>query len=742
MAHINDNNPLLAGLNTQQSEAVRHTEGPLLIFAGAGSGKTRVLTHRVAWLISQKRIYPGHILAVTFTNKAATEMKERITRLVGEQSRSMWISTFHATCARILRQSGDSIGLDRKFVIYDDGDQMSLMRQCMNELKIDDKRFPPRAILSQISAAKEKMLLPDQYSEVFHGYFEDTCYTVYQLYQQKLKQNNALDFDDLLMQTVRLLQKRPEVLEGYQCKFQYILVDEYQDVNYVQYLFLQLLAKKSRNICVVGDDDQSIYGWRGADVKLILRFEEDYPEARVIKLEQNYRSTGAILEAAHRVVCKNKGRKDKKLWTEQEHGLPLVLKETDSEQQEAVFAALEIRERVMRAERRFGDFAILYRTNAQSRAFEDVFLNFSVPYRIVGGLRFYERKEVKDLLAYLRIVQNPSDSVSLKRIINMPARAIGATTLRQLDEYSMQHSMSFWEALHNTENMPTITNRAKKAVKMFVSLIEGLQDQAQNRSLSEITRETLTASGYLSMLEGDRTTEGQNRLENVRELLTVTGEFDKNSDDTSLGTFLEQVALVTDLDTVTLSQEAVTLMTLHAAKGLEFPVVFLAGMEEGIFPHIRSLESPQQLEEERRLCYVGITRAQQELFLTHAYRRTLYGATQYNPRSRFLDDIPEELMVGAKKVTSFFPDPEPSPMEYAPAKRTTWASMQPNKLEKAAMEVNAVVLRPGQKVEHSSFGVGVVLSVTEQNGDKLVSVAFPGKGVKKLMQSVARLKPL
>ena len=728
--------PLLANLNPIQAEAAAHGDGPLLIFAGAGSGKTRVLTHRVAYLIAERGVRPGSILAVTFTNKAASEMKERIVQLVGERSRAIWIGTFHATCARILREAGKEIGVEKDFLVYDDGDQMSLIRECLQQLYIDEKKFAPRAVLSHISRAKERLVSAEEFSLHYQGFFENICAKVYPLYQEKLRANNALDFDDLLMQAVRLFQLKPEVLETFQNRFRYILVDEYQDVNYAQYLLLKLLAEKSRNLCVVGDDDQSIYAFRGADVSLILQFERDYPDAKVVKLEQNYRSTRTILDAAHGVVSRNVGRKEKKLWTEKEPGPPIVRREAENEQEEAVFVVRKIWEAVRSENRKYGDFAILYRTNAQSRVFEEVFLNFSTPYRIIGGVRFYERREVKDILAYLRVIHNPLDSVSLKRIVNVPTRGIGATTMARLEQEAQELKRPLWDVLTDAHLLTDLVQRARNAVTSFAAMVMELRNLREGHSVSEITEAVLKKTGYLAELEAERTVEAQTRAENVRELLTVTTEFDTSADDRTLSAFLEQVSLVSDLDDLNNERDAVTMMTLHSAKGLEFPVVFLVGLEENIFPHIRSQTSDKEMEEERRLCYVGITRARDELYLTHAYRRTLFGTISTNPPSRFLKEIPSELFDTPVSLSSFTPERE----EAAPRRMWVTAPSTPRQ-EKIQQMAGDDGFRPGQKVKHDSFGTGVVLKVEELENDVQISVAFPTPhGIKKLLQSFAKLK--
>lgn len=735
--------PLLDRLNPAQAEAVQHTDGPLLIFAGAGSGKTRVLTHRVAYLIAERGVEPRHILAVTFTNKAAQEMRGRIASLVGERSKSIWMGTFHASCARILREAGDKVGLTRDFVIYDDSDQLTLIRECLFELQLDDKRFTPRSILSHISRAKEKLITPEEFSLHFTGFFEGICNKVYPLYAEKLRRNNALDFDDLMMMAVRLFQQRPDVLEGFQNRCRYILVDEYQDVNYAQYVLLKLLSQKYQNLCVVGDDDQSVYAFRGADVSLILQFEKDFPQARVVKLEQNYRSTKNILEAAYGVVSQNRGRKEKKLWTENEQGGPIVHREAENEILEAEFVVQKLWEGVRSGARKHSDYAILYRTNAQSRAFEEMFLNWATPYRIVGGVRFYERKEVKDILAYLRVIHNPLDSVSLKRILNVPARGIGATSLGVLEKEAEQHGQPLWDVISHADSLAAIQARIRKALLGFVRMVEQLRAVRESVPLTELAQAALDATGYLRDLEAEKNIESETRAENVRELLTVTTEFDATADDRTLGAFLEQVSLVSDLDSLDTKAEAVTLMTLHTAKGLEFPVVFLVGMEEGVFPHIRSMQSDSELEEERRLCYVGITRAKEELYLSHAYRRTLFGNTSYSPPSRFLRDIPEHLVSGPPIAGSRDEDQQsmwhtPPGEAIRPAKLWTSGPVNPRQ-ERVQAATGSGGFRAGDKVRHGTFGKGVVLKAEAVGDDTQVSVAFPDVGVKKLLQSFAKL---
>ncbi len=738
--------PLLRGLNPVQQEAVQHDAGPLLIFAGAGSGKTRVLTHRVAYLISEKKVSPRHILAVTFTNKAAQEMKERIEKLVGENvGRHLWVGTFHATCARLLREHGEKIGIDRDFVVYDDGDQLTLIREVLRFLSVDEKKFAPRAVLSHISRAKEKLIAPEQWKANFAGFFEDVCGKVYPVYQERLRKNNALDFDDLLVEVVNLLQQRPEVLERLQERYRYIMVDEYQDVNHVQYVFLKLLADKYRNLCVVGDDDQSVYQFRGANVALILQFESDYPEAKVLKLEQNYRSSQTILDAAHGVVRNNRGRKDKKLWTEKDDGSPLTLRENENEQEEAVWIAQRVREEVLNGRKKWGDYAILYRTNAQSRIFEETFLTWQVVHRIVGGVRFYERREIKDILAYLRVVNSPADGVSLRRIINVPTRGIGATTLSALEEEANLSGRTYWDLLQNAGELSQIQARARAKLAEFASMIAGLRAERDRLTVTEITQHILERSGYQAALEEEQTIEAQTRLENVKEMLNVTKEFENQTESPTLTAFLEQVSLVADIDSLDANADAVTLMTLHAAKGLEFSDVFLVGMEEGIFPHVRSMEKDSEMEEERRLCYVGITRAKDELVLSYANRRSTFGNIAYNAPSRFIEEVPKDLFRATRAkagrgpaVSSFDPDEDDRAARRPQPKLWTSGPKSPTEIKR---EAEALTYKPGQKVHHAIFGSGIVLNSTALKDDTQVEIVFRGNvGAKKLLLSLAKLE--
>ncbi len=740
---------LLLGLNAVQREAVLHGEGPILLFAGAGSGKTRVLTHRVAYLIRERHVSPYNILSVTFTNKAAKEMKERITHLIGPSTRqNLWSGTFHSISARLLREFGMRIGIERDFVIYDDGDQQTLIKQVMKALGIDEQSYAPRGILTQISRAKEKMITPDLWDLHFEGNYLDTCKRVYIEYQDRLHQNNALDFDDLLTETVRLLVERPDVLEYLQERFRYILVDEYQDVNYVQYLFLKHLAAKYRNICVVGDDDQSIYLFRGADVGLILKFEKDYPDARVLKLEQNYRSSQTILDAAHAVISNNTRRKEKRLWTDKAAGKPIEHKEVPNEQEEGIWIAQRIRDDKLRKHRRLSEFAILYRTNAQSRALEEVFVNYNLAYRIVGGLRFYERKEIKDILAYLRIVNSPQDSISLLRVVNVPARGIGTTSIKILEQEMTRSGESPWEILQRVDNLPALQQRTRRKLTEFVGLIAGLRSDRDRMTVFALAERILDRTGYRDELDQEKTIESQTRLENIGELISKVRQYEKEAENASLTDFLENVSLVADIDSLDTNADAITLMTVHSAKGLEFPVVYMTGMEEGIFPHKRSLvlDNSAELEEERRLCYVGITRAREELCLSNASSRRVFGMATLSKPSRFLNEVPGELYSGnsgrksssrGPAVSSFDPDNDLDYNNHTPKKLWESAPLTPKEYERLE---HSSGLKVGNRVRHAKFGLGVVLNVTGEAENCIVEVVFATHGPKKLALAYAKLE--
>jgi DNA helicase-2/ATP-dependent DNA helicase PcrA len=728
--------PLLE-LNPEQQEAVDWPGGPMLVFAGAGSGKTRVITARIARIV-RSGVHPGRILAVTFTNKAAREMRERIEKMVGESASGLYMGTFHSVCAKILRIDGHLIGLDRNFVIYDDADQISLVREILKQKGIDDKSVQPRAILSEISHAKERLHSPDRYAEQAAGFVEKIAAQVYKSYNELLAKASALDFDDIIGWTVRLLEQREEAREKYQERFQHILVDEYQDVNFAQYQLVHHLAGKHRNIMVVGDDDQSIYAWRGADVSLILRFGSDYPDAKIIKLERNYRSTKTILRAANEVIKKNRGRANKELWTENAQGSPISLTMTGTEHDEAMTVADAVLKDVTTGRRQYRDFAVLYRTNAQSRVLEEAFLTLRIPHILIGGQRFYERKEIKDLISYMRLTLNPNDDVALRRVINEPTRGIGATTLGAAGDWARARSAPLWAAFHDQEFQSAQNKKVSSGIRAFTSAIEEARRLMEDGVVTPILKHLLNASGYLDALRADHSEEARSRLENLQELVNVTMEYDRSADDPSLGAFLESVTLVADVDNLDGGGNAVTLMTLHSAKGLEFPVVHLVGMEEGVFPHSRSLTSDSELEEERRLCYVGMTRAREELHLLHAHRRALYGQPNFNRRSRFLDDIPADILV---QMGTYQTQQLPGAMRYVDQDRTgRYAVVEPVKPARPERTWKPP-FDVGQRVRHAKFGIGVVVACNPLKDDAEVTVAFPGViGVKKLVQSLAKLE--
>ncbi|EES72765.1 ATP-dependent DNA helicase PcrA, partial [Paenibacillus sp. oral taxon 786 str. D14] len=643
-------------LNPQQRQAVEATEGPLLIMAGAGSGKTRVLTHRIAYLIATRKAPPWAILAITFTNKAAREMQDRVSRLVGgPEGRDIWVSTFHSMCVRILRRDIERIGFTSNFSILDSTDQLSVIRNCMKEQNIDTKKFEPKAVQAAISTAKNELITPQQYEQKIGDYFEGIVAKIYAQYQRQLRQNNSLDFDDLIMKTIELFKAAPDVLDFYQKKFQYIHVDEYQDTNRAQYMLCRMLADKHHRICVVGDSDQSIYRWRGADISNILNFEKDYPEAKTILLEQNYRSTSTILNAANEVIGHNTGRKPKKLWTDKGDGDKIKVYRANSEHDEGYFVTTEIHNSV-KSGRNYRDHAILYRTNAQSRVIEEILIKSDIPYQIVGGIKFYDRKEIKDLLAYLRVLSNPDDDISLTRIINVPKRGIGDTTVAKLADAAAQRGTSIYRVLEVVDDLG-IAGRTRNALVEFFDMIHGLHQMVPYLSVTELTEKLLEVTQYRLELQNENTLEARSRLENIDEFLSVTMEFENNNEDKSLVSFLTDLALIADIDSMNdnsdaekPNDDAVVLMTMHSAKGLEFPVVFIIGMEEGVFPHSRAFLDNEELEEERRLAYVGITRAEEKLYLSCAQMRTLFGRTTANPPSRFLDEIPEELKEDGGRV--------------------------------------------------------------------------------------------
>ncbi|MEA1959300.1 MAG: UvrD-helicase domain-containing protein [Chloroflexota bacterium] len=711
---------ILEGLNPAQREAVEAIEGPLLILAGPGSGKTRVIAHRVAYLVKVWGVHPQHIMAVTFTNKAAREMKERLYGLLGDSVEELAVGTFHAICARILRRDGSHIGVDPNFVIYDDDDQMRLVKRVLQDMDIDPKRSPPRAFLSAISSAKSRSIAPQDY--VNSNYFEEVAGRVYHRYQELLEESKALDFDDLLMKAVELFQRQPDVLSKYQKRYRHILVDEFQDTNVVQYMLAKQLAGKHRNICVVGDPDQSIYSWRSADLRNILSFESDYPDARVVYLEQNYRSTKTILEVAHSVISANRRRKEKGLWTDNDNGLPVVVAETYNEQEEAQFVVGEVDRLVGAGSFSLGDFAVMYRTNAQSRVVEEAFIRYGMHYKLVGGTRFYERREVKDIIACLRLIHNPYDSVGLSRIINVPPRGIGQRTLEELERLARERSLPVYAVLQivsDADGEQPFDKRSFRVITDFLNMLNDLIRAAAESNVVELFDLVIERTGYKSYLYENP--DGEDRWENILELRTVAEDYAHLSPDEGLPSFLEAVALVSDTDSYNEKVSAVTLITLHAAKGLEFPVAFILGMEEGLLPHRKSIDEPDQMEEERRLCYVGITRAKQRVYLVRAFRRSSMGATSVNLPSRFLMDVPSHLRM-------------------TPGGDVETVRLSPRPFAKKAADYKPP-LAAGEKVVHVKFGEGIVVNCVPSGNDQEVTVAFKGEvGLKRLLLSLAPLE--
>lgn len=721
---------ILEGLNSEQKKAVMHGDGPLLLLAGAGSGKTKVLTHRIAYLISVRNVSPTNILAVTFTNKAADEMKKRLETLIGALNCALlWVSTFHSACVRFLRRDIEKLGLgyDRNFTIYDETDQMILIKQVMNELQIDSKQIRAGAILSAISNAKNDLIDYEAYSNKAIGYFEKRVSDAYKIYQQHLRKNNAIDFDDILMLTVRLFEEHQDVLEYYQEKFKYILIDEYQDTNRAQYRIANLLAQKYRNICVVGDDDQSIYSWRGADIRNILDFEKDYVDATVFRLEQNYRSTQIILDAAHNIVVKNLNRKEKKLWTENEKGNKIICYEADDEKGEAFFIADTIKKLHDDGTYNYNDFAILYRMNAQSRTLENALRVARIPYTIIGGLRFYERMEIKDILSYLRLLINRNDSISLERIINVPSRKIGKATINKLKEFAYEEDISLYEAIANVSQIPDIQQRTQTSINKFVEIIEGIDP---NRKPTQVIKDVLEKTGYIKALKEENTIESQSRIENSMELLSEAKEFEERLEEgqtATLSSFLEGITLKTDQDKWNEYENKVSLMTLHSAKGLEFPIVFIAGMDRGIFPTQRSMDSDKELEEERRLCYVGITRAKHQVYLISAERRLLFGKESFFEPSLFLDEIPKNL----KQVYNYV------------MPKTAIQKRKSVEIEEfIAKEGKDFDFKNGDKVRHPEFGVGIINNTVGKGSGMIINVVFSDGTKKTLMAEYAKLEKI
>ncbi len=746
-------NELLAGLNDKQKEAVLHFEGPLLILAGAGSGKTRVLTHRIAYLIEEHQVLPYHILALTFTNKAANEMRERVNNIIEYGAGSIWVSTFHSTCVRILRRFIDHLGYDNAFTIYDSDDQKSLMKDICKQLNIDTKKYKERTFLNAISSAKDELKTPEQYAdEVAKEYNKKIFGRVYKEYQKRLKQNNALDFDDLIMLTVQLFQQNTEILNHYQERFPFILVDEYQDTNTAQFTLLSLLASRYRNLCVVGDDDQSIYRFRGANIHNILNFEKIFPATKVIRLEQNYRSTKNILAAASGVIKHNSMRKEKTLWTTAEAGAPISYGRYDNEYEEAQGIAADIHRQVKDG-MSYNDFAILYRTNAQSRVFEEKLIYEGIPYRIIGAVNFYARKEIKDILCYLKTINNSADDIAIKRIINIPRRGIGQTTIGRISDYAFSQEMPFYEALRRVDEIPGC-NRASAKIHSFVSLIEHfrLKLRGEMYSLEDMTQELLDVTGYVRELEAEDTDEANGRIENIESLMNKIVQYEEDNNGGTLNDLLEDIALVADIDTVSDDAEQVLLMTLHSAKGLEFPNVYICGMEETIFPGASAVfgDDPSELEEERRLCYVGITRAMKKLTLTSANQRMRNGEMNFNRPSRFINEIPRHLVKQTYGAV-LKPETESKPTEFSRTKASLYTKDRKNPFANnpyiqkgmgSASPAGAPDYQVGDRVSHTKFGQGIVRSLTKLTNDYEVVIEFDGFGQRKLRSSFAKLTKL
>lgn len=732
-------NPIFDTLNDRQCEAVKHTEGPLLITAGAGSGKTKVLTCRIAHLL-ELGVAPYRILAITFTNKAAKEMKERVTNLVGAQADSIWLSTFHSFCAKLLRFEIDGFhGYTRNFTIYDSSDQLVLVKDCLKKLNLDDKQFTPRSVLGTISSAKNVLMDAKAFAAKASDFYEQKVADVYALYQEKLRENNAVDFDDLLFLAVRLLQENEEVREKYQSRFQYILVDEYQDTNHAQYALTKILAARWRNICVVGDADQSIYAWRGADIRNIIDFTRDYPDAASIKLEQNYRSTKTILHAANAVIDNNESRPKKTLWTENPTGNKIIHYQAQTEHDEADYIAGVIYNRHEISHEPYGDMAILFRTNAQSRVLEEKLMRYAIPYTMVGGTKFYDRKEIKDVLAYLRLLYNPEDSLSLTRIINVPKRNIGATTMEHVAAYAEAQGISLFEALSSTDEIP-VTKRAKASLENFAAMIFDLLNDIEGKDVLSLIETVIKQTGYGDMLdkEAEHDPQGESRKENVGEFLSVAKDYMDSNPEGNLQDFLENVALVSDVDDFESSDSKVTLMTLHAAKGLEFPVVFLTGLDEGLFPHSRTLMDPAQVEEERRLAYVGITRAERQLYVTNAVTRTMYGRISAYMPSRFLAEIPPQFMEDYHRKSAM---PQ-SRTTAVPGKQRVSILTKPvaSSLPKKHAVTDTFV--KGDKVRHKIWGIGTVLDVIGEGPNMQMKIQFPTKGVRQVVVKYAPLEKI
>lgn len=730
----------LESLNPQQKQAAIHTKGPMLILAGAGSGKTKTMTHRIVNMIEEEGIHPYNILAVTFTNKAAQEMRQRVEELIGTNL-NMWIMTFHSACMRILRQQIEVLDYSKDFTVYDGTDQKTVIKDCLKQENLDEKVFSVPYIQKTIGDCKDKGQSPKEYAEYCSmGSKEYKVAKVYDLYEKTLKKNNALDFDDLILKTVEVFKKDDQVLSYYQDKFKYIMVDEYQDTNYMQYKFIKLLAKKHNNICVVGDDDQCIYEWRGANIRNILDFEKDFPNTKVIKLEQNYRSTSTILDAAHCVIKNNSGRKSKKLWTDKDTGEKIRYYKAFNEKDEGLYIAKEI-DRLKNANAKYSDFAILYRTHAQSRALEDALALYDIPYRIFGGLRFYDRKEIKDLMAYLKLVQNPVDNLSIKRVINEPKRGVGLKTIEKLEKVAEVRNESLFDVITDEEILYGLSTKISEGLKGFGSVLTKYHNEKDDLNVSEIYEGLLNDTGYLKELENQNTVESKGRIENLQELKSVIYDYEHNNENANLFEFLEKMSLVTDIDNYDSEEDAVLLMTLHSAKGLEFPVVFIPGMEDGLFPGRRAFDSFEGMEEERRLCYVGITRAKEILYLTHAEQRMLYGRTDYTKASSFLQEIDNNLFEDLE-----LEKPQPA---VASVKKDTFSPFEQMKYIKhnnaKAVHVqtkNSNDLSAGDKVRHKKFGDGTVISVESKDGNTTVTVVFESVGLKTLVLEFAPLEKI
>ena len=743
------NDPLLTGLNPQQSAAVTHAGGPLLVVAGAGSGKTRVLTRRIAYLMSRRNVAPYQILAITFTNKAAGEMKERVGDLVGPVAKSMWVSTFHSACVRLLRQEANRLGYSNSFSIYDSADSLRLITIVAKELNLDSKRYPARQFQAMISNAKNELMGPNDYVNATSNQFEEVVADVYSVYQKRLQQANAMDFDDLILKTVQVLQQFPEAKARFRSRFRHVLVDEYQDTNHAQYILVkELVGNESEGIpaaelCVVGDADQSIYGFRGATIRNIMQFELDYPNATTVLLEQNYRSTQNILNAANAVITQNESRKEKNLWSEAGAGAPLTGYIAESEHDEAQFVTDEIRELQKGGLSQPGDTAIFYRTNAQSRVFEEVFMRSAMPYKVVGGLRFYERREVKDLLAYLRVLSNLEDEISIRRVINLPKRGIGDRAIECVELFGSTNGLSFWQALNRASEAPGIPNRAAQSINEFVSMLIALNVLVEAKTRpSVIVEAVLEQSGLLAELESSTDPQDEVRVENMKELLAVSMEYEERpieelgeDEEISLAGFLEKVSLVADADEIPEGEDhggVVTLMTLHTAKGLEFPTVFLTGMEDGIFPHSRTLGEKDEIEEERRLAYVGLTRARERLYISRAEYRSSWGAPTYNPASRFLDEIPENLIEWRNTSSSSL---SPSLVR----KTRTVTAAPPRATGK---KINSIELAVGERVSHDTFGLGTVVATAGEGEKAEATINFGEYGEKRLLLRYAPVEKL